>query len=261
MDRLSILITGGNGYIAQSLYKALNNKYNITLITRKDFDLNNEEQTINYFKNKFFDFVIHTAIIGGSRLKDEDESVIVSNLKMYQNLLNNRNNYGKFISFGSGEELGNPTTPYGKSKKIIADSMLQQEGFLNVRIFAVFDEHELDTRFIKANIKRYINNQPIIIHEDKFMDFFYMKDFIKLIDYFLQKEEWLISEIDCTYLQSYKLSEIAEIINQLSNYKVPIEFGNIIGNSYIGTHKTLPIDLIGLEQGIKNVYNTIKNEH
>jgi dTDP-4-dehydrorhamnose reductase len=261
MDRLSILITGGNGYIAQSLYKALNNKYNITLITRKDFDLNNEEQTINYFKNKFFDFVIHTAIIGGSRLKDEDESVIVSNLKMYQNLLNNRNNYGKFISFGSGAELVSKLTPYGKSKKIIAESMIQQEDFLNVRIYAVFDEHELDTRFIKANIKRYINKQPIIIHENKFMDFFYMKDFIKLIDYYLQNKNWDLKEIDCVYSKSNTLINIAEIINQLNDYKVLIEFGNIIGDSYIGTHKTLPIDLIGLEQGIKNVYNTIKNEH
>jgi len=261
MDRISILITGGNGYIAQSLYKTLNSKYNITLITRNDFDLNSEKQTTDYFKDKFFDFVIHTAIIGGSRLKDEDESVIESNLKMYQNLLNNRSNYGKFISFGSGAELNNPTTPYGKSKKIIADSMLQQEGFLNVRIFAVFDEHELDTRFIKANIKRYINNQPIVVHEDKFMDFFYMKDFINIIDYFLQIKNWDIKEIDCTYLQSYKLSEIAEIINQLNNYKVSIEFGNTIKNSYVGKYKELPINYIGLKQGIKNVYNKLKNEY
>ena len=34
-----ILITGGKGYIAQAIYASLKNEHNITLITRKDFDL------------------------------------------------------------------------------------------------------------------------------------------------------------------------------------------------------------------------------
>ena len=261
MDRLSILITGGSGYIAQSLYKALEDKYNITLISRKDFDLTDEVQTNNFFKNKFFDIIIHTAIVGGSRLKEEDDSIIVSNLAMFQNLLNNRSNYNKLISFGSGAELNNPVTPYGKSKKIIADLIANQNNFLNIRIFAVFDKNELNTRFIKSNVKRYINNENMVMYEDKLMDFFYMQDLISLVDYFLQKENWTINEIDCTYSQSYKLSEILEMINQLSDYRVLIEFENIIGSSYIGKYKELPINYIGLKQGIKNVYHTLKNEY
>ena len=50
---MKILITGGNGYVAKSLFKALSNKYKVTSITRKDFDLTNKEETAEWFKGKF----------------------------------------------------------------------------------------------------------------------------------------------------------------------------------------------------------------
>ncbi len=255
---MEILITGGNGYIARSLYKALKEDYKISLITREDFDLTSFEATDRFFSDKSFDVVIHTATSGGSRLKEETDLVIRENLLMYRNLLNHQDKFTKFISFGSGAELNNPTTPYGISKQMIADSMFSKPNFLNLRIFAVFDENELDTRFIKSNIVRYINYESMVIHGDKLMDFFYMKDLISLIDYFLQEEEWLINDVDCRYLESYKLSEIATIINKLDDHKVPIYVGNLVGIDYIGTYRGLPITLVGLEQGIKNTHNIIK---
>ena len=36
---MKILITGGNGYIAKNLYNAFKDKYDVTSITRQDFDL------------------------------------------------------------------------------------------------------------------------------------------------------------------------------------------------------------------------------
>ena len=36
---MNILITGGKGYIAQSLYLALKNEYNVISISRDNFDL------------------------------------------------------------------------------------------------------------------------------------------------------------------------------------------------------------------------------
>jgi hypothetical protein len=50
-----ILITGGNGYIARSLYNALKEDYEISLITRKDFDLTSFEATNKFFDGKSFD--------------------------------------------------------------------------------------------------------------------------------------------------------------------------------------------------------------
>jgi dTDP-4-dehydrorhamnose reductase len=256
---MRILITGGNGYIAKSIYSFLHTKYDITTIGRKDFDLTNWSQTNEWFTNKSFDLIIHTAISGGHRLDEDPDAVIRENLLMYRNLLSQQDKFIKFINLGSGAELNNPTSPYGISKQIIADSISTKPNFLNIRIFAIFNENELSTRYIKSNIQRYINHEDIVIHGDKQMDFFYMTDFITLIDYFISKEEWLYNEIDCTYMEKYKLTDIAKIINNLDNYKVGIKLGTSIEKPYIGFWRGLPIKIIGLEQGIKETYNKLKH--
>ena len=46
---MNILITGGNGFIAKSLQECLK-EYNITAVTRDDFDLLNTEATNLFFK-------------------------------------------------------------------------------------------------------------------------------------------------------------------------------------------------------------------
>lgn len=254
---MNILITGGNGYIAKSLSKALGNEYNITSITRNNFDLTNREATNKWFGGKYFDVVIHTAIKGGSRLNQEDGDVFYQNLQMFYNLYHNKHRFNKFIHFGSGAELGQPNTPYGLSKKIINELIQPELGFYNLRIFAVFDENELDTRFIKGNIKRYLNKEEIIIHQDKQMDFFYMGDLVKLVKHYIN-ENHLPKVTECRYGQSIKLSDIANLINNLSNHKVPVKIlDSAEGKPYIGnTYKDLPY--IGLKQGILKIYNNLK---
>jgi nucleoside-diphosphate-sugar epimerase len=255
---MKILITGGNGYIARSIYSILHNKYDITTIGRKDFDLTDWKQTNEWFQDKSFDVIIHTAVSGGSRLKEETDLVIRENLLMYRNLLNHQDKFTKFISFGSGAELGNPTTPYGISKQIIADSMFFKPNFLNLRIYAVFDENELDTRFIKSNIQRYIDHKDMIIHQNKQMDFFYMGDLVNLVDYFLSREEWVYEELDCCYIEKHTLVDIANIINNVDQHKVEIKLGINAEKPYVGFWRGLPIELIGLKKGIINTYNKIK---
>ena len=257
---MKILITGGNGYVAKSLYKGLKH-YDITTITRNDFDLTDRAATDKWFKGKHFDVVIHTAIKGGSRLKPDDSEVFYQNLQMFYNLYYNKHCYDKFIYFGSGAELGTPSDPYGLSKKIINDLIKHEHGFFNIRIFGVFDENELETRFIKTNIKKYLNKEPITIYQDKYMDFFYMEDLVNLInDYIIGNPYTSLPKIsECSYRTKYTLSDISNFINTLDTYKVPINIlDSTIGNPYMG--KTTPrLRLIGLEQGIKNTYNQLKN--
>jgi GDP-L-fucose synthase len=254
---MKILITGGNGYIAKSIFKALKNKYDIISITRQDFNLTDSFETLKYFSNKYFDVVIHCAVSGGSRLKLDTWEDMDNNLKMYYNLLNCKNKFGKLIHFGSGAETNAPESPYGLSKKVIANSILEQNNFYNIKIFGVFDENELDTRFIKGNIKRYINKESILIHQDKHMDFFYMKDLISLVDYYINNDN-LPKQIDCSYAGLYKLSEIANMINNLDDHKVNIQIeNNGMVLSYYGIANTL-INFIGLKEGIKEVYNKLK---
>jgi nucleoside-diphosphate-sugar epimerase len=179
---------------------------------------------------------------------------------MFYNLYYNKHCFDKFIHFGSGAELNTPSNPYGLSKKIINDLIKSEHGFFNIRIFGVFDENELNTRFIKSSILKYLNKTPITIHQDKYMDFYYMGDLINLVhEYVIGNPYTSLPKIsECSYRKKYKLSDIASFINTLGNYKVPI---NIVdsakGDSYIGT-TVFNMITIGLEQGIINTYNKLK---
>ena len=258
MDRLKILITGGNGYIAKSIANSLWEKHHILSPGREELDLLNSESVDTFFEGKHFDVVIHTATVGGSRLKEEDETVSFYNLIMFYNLIRKKQQFNKLISFGSGAEFNTTYTPYGFSKKVINKLIHKHDNFYNLRIYAVFDEKEKDTRFIKSNIQRYIDNKPIVIHQDKLMDFIYMPDLVSIVEYYITHTD-LTKEVDCIYDDPYSLSNIAKQINNLSVNKVPINTKDPLpGQNYIGTYSELPIAFVGLEQGIKNVYNKLK---
>ena len=261
---MNILITGGNGYIAKSLSDSLwggIDRYDITSITRNDFDLTSREATNKWFKNKYFDVIIHTAVVGGSRLQDDDSYVLYQNLQMFFNLYDNKHCFGKFINFGSGAELGMPNDPYGLSKKSISKFIDAEPYFYNIRIYGVFDENELDTRFIKSNIIRYINKESIKIYQNKIMDFFYMKDLVMLVKYYIN-ESHLPKNIDCSYDYNHSLHDIAYMINNLSDYKVDREFtGGVLGHDkYAGEYNPIIKNYIGLEQGIKDTYKKLLDE-
>jgi UDP-glucose 4-epimerase len=258
MDRLKILITGGNGYIAKSIANSLWEKHHILSPGREELDLLNSESVDTFFEGKHFDVVIHTATLGGSRLKEEDETVSFYNLIMFYNLIRKKQQFNKLISFGSGAEFNTTYTPYGFSKKVINKLIHKHDNFYNLRIYAVFDEKEKATRFIKSNIQRYIDNEPMVIHQDKLMDFIYMPDLISIVEYYMTHTD-LIKEIDCVYPDESSLSRIAGLINNLSNHKVFIIYDNYkTSEPYIGNPEDLPIAFIGLEQGIKNVYSKLK---
>jgi GDP-L-fucose synthase len=258
---MKILISGVNGYIGKSLYNALKDEHDIIGLTRNDFDLTNSFETLKFFSNKYFDIVIHCAVVGGSRLKMDDNDVLDNNLKMYYNLLSNKQSFNKLIHLGSGAELYLQDTLYGLSKHVIRTSLLNQDNFYNLRIFSIFDENELDTRFIKTNIKNYITKQPIKIFNNKSMDFFYMEDLVTLIKFYIFNNN-LPKEIDCSYQNTNTLLNVAEMINNLDTYKTSIILeSNQPISSYNGQFTNLNLNYIGLEQGIKNVYNKLKNEY
>jgi GDP-L-fucose synthase len=259
---MNILITGGNGYIAQALNAEFKSKYNVTLLTRKNFDLTNSRFVNQYFNRNYFDVIIHTAVDGGSRLKEDSTDTLDNNLQMYYNLLANKHAYGKLIHFGSGAQFRSEPGPYGLSKSIIAESMADKECFYNIIVYGLFDENELDTRFIKANLKKYINKEPMIIHNNKKMSLFYMKDLVELINHLILEEpKKLIKTQYAAYVGEYSLLEIAEYINTLGDHTVPILVGTEVGEDYQSRFNApYSLNYIGLKEGILEVYNKLKNE-
>ena len=253
-----ILITGGNGYIAKSLYQKLSNVYDVTSITRSDFDLSNYNQTLDWFSTRTYDVIIHTAISGGSRLQTDQDSVFTQNMAMFDNLVDNKDRFSKLITFGSGAELFHGNTSYANSKKQILKEVIKYPNFYNLRIFGVFDHNELNTRFIKSNIIRYLKKEPIIIHANKIMDFIYMDDLISLVDKYILESN-LPKTINCSYESKLTLREIANHINNLDDFRVPI----IIENKkdlefYCGNAHDIDYNEVGLVTGIQHTYRKLK---
>ena len=259
---MNILITGGNGYVAKSLYNAFKDQHNVTSVTRQDFDLTAFQAMNEFFQDKYFDVVIHCAVQGGSRLKKDSYKDMDVNLVMYYNLLQHKPHYKKLIHLGSGAEIYDSESPYGLSKKVIANSISEVENFYNIRIFAIFDENEWETRFIKTCIKKYINKEPMLLQNKK-MSFFYMKDLITLVDHHIITYPYsLIKESSCAYVSSTSLLDIANFINELDNYKVPIYMDTQISEDYESNYNApYGLKYIGLKQGIVETYNKIKNEY
>ena len=273
---MKILITGGSGFIGRSLIKALNQEHDVFSPSSKELDITNSYDVEKYLQNKYFDWVIHCAIKGGRRATEDTSDDAYNNIKMFFNLMNNKDRFGKLINFASGAEfdrnsainsnvndLGNsyPTDPYGMSKNVISRIIQDCRNCYNFRVYGVFGEDEDDTRFIKSNIKRYKNAEHLKIYQQKAFDFFYIEDLITIVKYYINNPKYYLdTDMDLVYQQKYKLTDIGDIINSLSAYKVIVGADDYReAPSYLGSNLGIPLDveLIGLEEGIKRVYNAL----
>ena len=254
-----ILITGKSGYIAKELYKYLKDKYKITTIGREDFSLEDPEATDEFFSNKLYDVVIHTAIIGGNRLYKDSIKCFNSNVNIFLNIIKNKNKFKRLINFGSGAQFSLNPKFYGLSKKMINEIIQYVDDVYDLRIYGVFNENELDSRFIKSAIKRNLKKQNISIFENKFMDYIYMEDLCALVDYYIEADKPQ-KEIDCCYENKVTLFNIAKLINKISDFKSDINIESHTYYDYIGSKNKLPIKTIGLVEGIRKTFSILKDE-
>lgn len=69
-----VLILGSNGLLGHALVKILSSSYDVVAHTRKDCNLQDERETINYFQSIFPDVVINAAAEVGGVLKNTNHS-------------------------------------------------------------------------------------------------------------------------------------------------------------------------------------------
>ena len=248
---MNILITGGNGFVATEIYNKLKDKYKVHNPSRNELDLLDKKSLVKWFdQNAMYDLVIHTAIRGGSRLIPDAADIFYDNIKMFYNLLEHKHKFKKLINFSSGASydrqqdingvndilMSNPDDYYGFSKNIIDRLILNIDNFYNIRIFNVFSENEKESRFIKTCIRNVNQGQNIIIHNDRYFDFFWFNDLINVVEYYLTNNN-LVKDIDLCYKEKFKLSEIAEFINKGDNIKIIVN--SVSDLNYIGNCENL----------------------
>jgi nucleoside-diphosphate-sugar epimerase len=268
-NKMRILITGGNGNIAKMIKNNLSDNYEIVNPSHKELDILNLNKVTNFLNDNEFDILVHTAILGGRRTKDETGEVTHKNLLMLENLLLFQDKFKMIINFDSAAiydrttDILNrkerdiftiPTDYYGFSKYMIYQRSSQYNHFYNFRIFNIFHVNEEPDRFIKSCFLAKKNNTQVTIFQDKYFDFVYETDFIEIIKHYfdnVSNQIKLFKTINICYEEKYKLSEIAQLIlKNTDNIKI---IDSRLRNNYSGDNtllKQLNIPLLGLEKNL-----------
>ena len=276
---MRILITGCNGFIGRNLVKLLGKENLIDAVSRKELDLLDGDAVQKFFEGKKYHLVIHTAVEGGRRTKPDTEEMFYNNILMVYNLLENQEHFDRMITFGSGAELDRrldintetddtkryPIDFYGMAKSVTHKLCLAEPKLYNFRIFNCFGEDESSDRMIRGNVEKYVRREPMTLFSNRLMDFFYIEDLGLMIEYFLKTPLFPHKIVNCTYDKHIRLKDVMEIINNLNSYDVPIiEVNdestnkiNVTKTDYVGDNKNLPLDFLGIEGGIKRIYQSV----
>lgn len=279
---MKILITGAKGFIGSELVKSFSKKYEVTGISRDEVDLTDLSAVTNFFYDKHYDVVIHCATVGGRRFNIDTCETFFANIRMFENLMLVKHRFRYFINFSSGAEFDRssmivarnegmyytiPKDYYGFSKYIISNRLKNEKNVLNIRIFSCFGLNE-KCGFITTVIRNCLNDDIVDIHENKLFDFFYIEDLIFLVDFFIKNYKGIfIKELNAVYNDKRTLLDIYYYIRALCNNGDmggnKLLVGNGVGNEYTGSSDlidSLGFTFIGLEEGIKEIYNDMKNK-
>lgn len=274
---MNIFITGANGFAGRHLKTYLESKkYKLFTPSHKELDLLDEKAVDKFFKTNKIDVVINTALVGGSRKEEHEESALNNNLRMFFNIVRNKKRFRKMIHCGSGAEYDKrfpiikikeedfdkrvPVDEYGFSKYICSKYIEQSEDIVCLRIFALFGRGEkYQYRFISNAICRNIFGLPITMRQDVYFDYFNINDFVKIVGYFIENDaKYKFYNIGSG--RRINLKTIAKIINKIADKKSEIIIGKEgLNNEYTCSNERLILEIphfkfTKMEDSVKDLY-------
>tara|TARA_R110000824_G_scaffold255422_1_gene444378 strand:+ start:1833 stop:2735 length:903 start_codon:yes stop_codon:yes gene_type:complete len=283
MDK-KILITGGNGFIARSLYEDLSNSYfaplqqNVFAPNRSKLDLLNPLEVFQCLRDNQFDVVIHSATydpVPRFSSKDPDQA-LEKNLRMFFNIAKHKDYFGKMIFFGSGAEAGRenwvhrmneqyieskvPPDQYGYSKHIMSNYAANTDNIYNLRLFGVFGKFDdWRYRFISNACCKAVLDMPITIKKNVYFDYLYMKDLSRIVKWFIESSPKENIYNVCSG-ETYDYRALAKTILSVSSKDLRISVQDSeLGREYSGDNSLLMSEIAGfkytpIHESIKELY-------
>ncbi len=276
---MKILITAGAGFIAKNLFEQLNSQYSVVSCNSKELNLLETLQVFDYLKSNQFDVIIHTATYDAApKHSTKDPSKVLEyNLKMFFNIARCKDYFGKMIYFGSGAEFGRqnwipkmkedyfdqyvPEDQYGFSKYIMTKYTKFCSNIYNLRLFAVFGKYEdWRVRFISNACYNAVSGLPITINQNKFFDFLYIDDLIKIVKWFIDNTPKKNVYNVCTS-RTIDFKTLAEKVIKISGKKLDVIIKTEgLGREYSGDNQLLLNELKGfklslIDESIKALYD------
>lgn len=274
---MKILVLGSNGFIGKNIVEYYQNSENIEILDpkRAELDLCNTKSVEEYLKNNKPDFVIHSAV---------NIQSLEQNLQMYFNVQRCNEYFGKLITIGSGAEYDMknyipmmkeeyfetyiPSDTYGLSKYIASrDIELLNSNSVNLRVLGIFGKYEDYTRrFISNNICRAICGYDITMFQNMKFDYLYVKDFLRILDIFIDKETKYKNYNICTS-QPVEFNRLAQLIHDThgnSNTKIIVKQEGMKPEYSADNSRFLnefgPFEFTSFETSINELYQWYKNE-
>jgi len=280
---MNILITGAGGFVGRNLSEFLRTRYKVFSAKKQELNLLDFKAVEEYIKSNKINFIIHCAASGGARTTNYDNDnfdVVDNNIRMFFNLERCLTPEMRMIHFGSGAEYDRPNwchkmpedyfdknvpqDSYGYAKYIISKYIDKTDNITCFRILGLFGKYEdYRYKFISNAIIKNLLKMQIIINQNVFFDYLYIKDFLNIIDYFILNKP-KHKHYNITPTNSIDLVSIAEIINQISSFKSEIIVKNPgLNNEYSGDNSRLLSDLTNFEftsykDAISELYNYYK---
>lgn len=245
-----------------------------------ELDLCDSNAVNTYFKENKIDFIVHCGSVGGARGVSDKDTTIEDNLSMVENLITCKGEGTRVILFGSGAMYGKdrnlnkisenevgkyiPKDLYGISKMKIAQFVEKRDDITCLNIFACYGYGEKENRFPSYAIARNLEHSDIVINQNVVFDYLFVEDMQKIVGYFIKnKPEDKI--INITPTKSVSLKEIAEAVNEISEFKSAILIKNATMNfEYTGDNtlllKNIPdFKFTPLKDGLKKLYMHMDN--
>jgi len=276
MSKKTIFLTGGSGFIGRNLIEQMGGRYEIVAPRHQELELTDERQVADFFKKQRFDIVIHSAVRPGHRNAKDPSSQLNINLRMFFNILRNRDKFGKLIFLSSGavydvakpmvkvrEEDFDKVVPgdeHGFSKYIISKHIAAIENAVELRIFGIFGKYEdYAIRFISNAICKTLFDLPITLRQDRKFDYLFVDDLTPVVEHFIVNKV-TDKAYNVTPDYSIGLLALAQKVKEISGKNVPIQVGREgMGLEYSGDNARLRREMPGfkftpLDEAVKKLF-------
>lgn len=279
---MKILVTGASAFIGSSLNELLADKFEIHAPPSSELNLLNSEDVRNYLKKNSFDFIIHSANHLVHPLLKESKNPdiqLTNNLKMFFNIAENKDYFGKMIYFGSGAEFGRenwkskmkedffgnsfPNDQYGLSKYFMNIHCRLSSNIFNLRLFGMFGiKDDWRFRLIPNLCAQALTSKEIIVNQNAVFSFLYIEDLAGIVENFILNTP-LSGDYNICPDNEYELIDIAKIINSLDKEKKIVVKKKGISTKYSGDNGKLKqampnLSFTPINKGIEAVYTFYK---
>lgn len=253
---MRVLVTGPGGFIGGALAAGLATRHEVLAPFHAELDLTDDDAVRTYLRRHHPDAVVHGAVRPGHRNSPDPTGQLFTNLRMFFNLVRNRESFGRLVFLSSGAvydtrlslrrveedafDASVPADEHGFSKYIVARCLEHTENAVELRLFGVFGRGEdYAIRFISNAICKTLFGLPITLRQNRRFSYLYVDDLVPVVEHFLaaamDSGAYNIVPDDET-----ELLGVAQIVRERSRQDVPILVANEgFGPDYTGANEKL----------------------